>query len=53
VTDLRNLGHDADTAFDEGLTGVTDPVLIEAASNESKILLTLDKGIANLKQYPI
>ena len=52
VTDLRNLGHDADTAFDEGLTGATDPVLVEAASKENRILLTLDKGIANLEQYP-
>ena len=52
VADLRKLGHDAATVFDEGLTGVTYPVLIEAASKENRILLTLDKGIANLEQYP-
>ena len=52
VTDLRNLGHEADTVFDEGLPGVTDAILIEAASKENRILLTLDKGIANLERYP-
>ena len=52
VVDLRILGYDADTVSGEGLTGVPDPVLIEAASKDRRILLTLDKGIANLEQYP-
>jgi len=51
--ELRNLGHEADTVFDESLAGVKDPVLMEAASKENRILLTLDKGIANLEQYPV
>ena len=50
--DLQNLGHEADTVFSEGLTGATDPVLIEAASKENRILLTLDKGLANIEEYP-
>lgn len=52
VADLRNLGHESDTVFEECLSGAPDPVLVEAASKEKRILLTLDKGIANLEQYP-
>ena len=52
VADLRELGHDADTVFDESLGGAKYPVLMEAASAGKRILLTLDKGIANLQQYP-
>ena len=53
VADLRDLGHDADTVFDESLGGAKDPILMEAASADKRILLTLDKGIANLQQYPV
>lgn len=52
AVDLRKLGHVADTVPDEGLTGVLDPILIEVTSQQNRILLTLDKGIANLEQYP-
>lgn len=53
AAELRTLGHDADTVFDEGLAGVLDPALMDAASRENRILLTLDKGIANLERYPL
>lgn len=52
VADLQRLGHDPHTVFDEGLAGVNDPAVIKATSKENRILLTLDKGIANLQQYP-
>ena len=52
AVDLRDLGHEADTVFDESLAGAKDPVLLAVASSEKRILLTLDKGIANLRQYP-
>jgi predicted nuclease of predicted toxin-antitoxin system len=52
AADLRDLGHEADTVFDEGLVGAKDPVLIAVVASENRILLTLDKGIANLQQYP-
>ena len=52
AVDLRNLGHEANTVFDEGLAGAADPVLIAAATAEKRLLLTLNKGIANLRQYP-
>ena len=46
VTDLRDLGHDADTVADEGLRGAADPAVMDAASAADRILSTLDKGIA-------
>lgn len=52
VADLRGLGHEADSVFEEGLAGAKDPVLMAVASSEKRILLTLDKGIANLQRYP-
>ncbi len=51
--DLHKFGHDADTVFDEALSGAIDPIVIEAALAEERILLTLDKGIANLQEYPL
>jgi hypothetical protein len=53
VTDLRVMGHDADTVTDEGLRGAADPDAVDAAFTAGRILFTLDKGIANLRRYPI
>jgi predicted nuclease of predicted toxin-antitoxin system len=53
VTDLRGLGHDADTVTGEGLRDAADPAVVDAAFAADRILLTLDKGIANLQRYPI
>ena len=53
VTDLRGLGHDVDTVIDQGLHGAADPAVVDAALDADRILFTLDKGIANLKRYPI
>ena len=50
--DLRRLGHKADTVEVEGLQGAIDPVVVEAAFQDKRILLTLDKGIANIHRYP-
>ena len=53
ATDLCDLGHDADTVIDEGLRGATDPTVVDAAFAGDRILLTLDKGIANIQRYPV
>jgi predicted nuclease of predicted toxin-antitoxin system len=50
--DLRRAGYDADTVADENLTGAPDPAVVAAALRERRILLTLDKGIADLTQHP-
>jgi predicted nuclease of predicted toxin-antitoxin system len=53
VADLAERGHDADTVMDEQLRGAPDPAVVAAANATSRMLLTLDKGIANLQRYPI
>lgn len=52
VADLRAAGHDADTVADEGLAGQPDPVILAHVQSESRALLTLDKGIADVRAYP-
>ena len=37
VTDLRGLGHDADTVIDEGLRGAADPAVVDAAFAADRI----------------
>jgi predicted nuclease of predicted toxin-antitoxin system len=51
--DLVRLGHDADTVVSEGLVGADDTTVIRAAQASGRILMTLDKGIASLLQYPV
>jgi predicted nuclease of predicted toxin-antitoxin system len=52
AADLRGLGHDADTVADERLAGAEDPAVVTAACAAGRILLTLDKAIANVRRYP-
>jgi predicted nuclease of predicted toxin-antitoxin system len=47
--EFRAMGHDTDTVADEGLCGEPDPAVVEAASAAHRILLTLDKGIADVR----
>ncbi len=51
VRDLEQLGHDAATVIQEGLTGAEDLTVVAAASAEGRTLLTLDKGIADIRDY--
>ncbi len=52
AVELRLHGHSAETVVGEGLAGVADPAVVEVARAEDRVLLTLDKGIANLLRYP-
>lgn len=45
-------GHDADTVIDEGLGGQPDPVVVAAATDAGRMLVTLDRGIGDLRRYP-
>jgi len=51
--DLVRLGHEADTVASEGLIGAGDAAVVHAARTSGRILMTLDKGIASLLQYPV
>jgi predicted nuclease of predicted toxin-antitoxin system len=53
AADLHLAEHDADTVLDENLAGAADMAIVAAALREGRILLTLDKGIANLIQHPV
>ena len=53
VDDLVRLGHEADTVHGEGLVGADDAAVVQAARASGRILMTLDKGIASLLQYPV
>ena len=44
AADLRNLGHEADTVFDESLVGAEDPVLLAAASGRREYCLPWTKA---------
>src|SRR5215212_7302653 len=48
---LEAFGHDVDTAFDEGLARATDKEVLREASDENRILFTLDTDFLNLKTY--
>jgi predicted nuclease of predicted toxin-antitoxin system len=50
--ELAAMGHDAHTVEAEGLIGAEDQVILNAAHREQRILLTQDKGIANVQVYP-
>ena len=52
AVDLRASGHDADTVSDQGLVGSPDVVILAKVQSEGRTLLTMDKGIANVRVYP-
>jgi predicted nuclease of predicted toxin-antitoxin system len=49
--DLRAEGHDAESVHEERLTGEPDPEVLAACRREGRTLLTLDKGIGDLRAY--
>lgn len=51
-TSLAGLGHDADTARDEGLSGRSDAVVWKAAQTTGRFLITMDLDFADLRAYP-
>jgi len=52
ASDLAAAGHEAQTVVTEGLAGSADSDLLEVVRREERVLLTLDKGIANVHLYP-
>ena len=49
---LREAGHEADTAADEGLAGKPDTEVAAHCKRERRALLTFDLDFADLRQYP-
>lgn len=52
VGDLCAAGHDAETVLEEGLVGSPDPTILERVKREGLVLLTMDRGIADVRAYP-
>lgn len=51
ATMLKDLGYDADTALDEGLTGHSDREIWEAAQKESRFLITQDLDFSDSRRF--
>ena len=52
ATILREAGHDVAFARDEQLDGVPDQRVLAAASAEGRVLVSFDRGFANVVQHP-
>jgi hypothetical protein len=49
---LRAAGHDVETADAEGLVGKPDPAVLQVCQTERRAFVTLDLGVADIRQYP-
>lgn len=49
---LTSHGHDIDTVSAEGLTGAPDPEVVAAAAHAGRILISLDRGMGDIRSYP-
>lgn len=49
---LSAAGHEVATVVDQDLSGAPDVVIAEAVGAEGRILVTLDRGFADLRSYP-
>ena len=45
-------GHDAHTVYDEDLNGYPDPSVLAAAVREDRMVLTVDRGLGDVRFYP-
>ncbi len=52
LDDLRQAGEEGETVTDEGLAGAPDSIVLEQVRREGLVLLTLDKGIGDIRNYP-
>jgi predicted nuclease of predicted toxin-antitoxin system len=49
---FRDTGHEIDSVQSEGLTGASDQEILKRAQAENQVLLTMDKGIADVRIFP-
>lgn len=50
--ELSRRGHDVDTVLDEQLGGRKDPVVVQAATDEDRLVITLDRGVGDIRTFP-
>jgi predicted nuclease of predicted toxin-antitoxin system len=51
-TTLREAGHDVAFARDQQLAGAPDDQLLTIAAREGRVLVSFDRGFANVIQHP-
>ena len=49
---LSGYGHEAVTVADEGLGGSDDPLVAQAAAQEGRMVITLDRRFADIRLHP-
>ena len=49
---LRDVGHQVETVYTEGLQGKPDNLVVASCQQEGRVLVTLDRGFGNLITYP-
>lgn len=49
---VEDLGHDVDTAVNEGMAGAADDDVIASARSEGRFLVTLDRGMGDIRRHP-
>lgn len=49
---LTSAGHDVDTVIQEGLIGASDQDVVAAATAAGRILISLDRGLGDIRAYP-
>ena len=52
VNIATQLGHDVDTVVGENLAGATDADVLAAATQDERLLITLDRGLGDIRSYP-
>jgi predicted nuclease of predicted toxin-antitoxin system len=52
ISDLRAAGQDVETVVSEGLGGADDVLVARKASEEGRILVTLDMDLADIRRFP-
>jgi predicted nuclease of predicted toxin-antitoxin system len=52
IDGLAGVGHDVDTVRDEGLRGAKDPAVLAGATAHDRLLVTLDRGLGDIRAYP-
>lgn len=49
---LRKSGHDVFTVLEQGLGGVADPRVASVCQTERRAIMTLDRGLGDIRAYP-
>jgi len=50
---LHLAGHDVTTVHDENLSGIEDPVILQEAAREARLLMTFDVGFGDIRSFPL